>query len=490
MEPTTQPTTTSPQTPTTSFADQKPKQKKSLVVTIVALFLVIGIGLGAFLYMQPKQEAKKSPTAERATPGPTLPVHQLIGNPNAPIQLTYAIHWTEKFQTDGIYENGQLKSKGLKQYLEEYVLLHPEVAFQIQVIQYGDYASKLQLLHDAGTPPDIYQIYAPWGVSYVKNNVLAEPPVDIVNDIKTQYVSNAGPTIAGKIWGFPTEVNTYSLLYNKELLRQAGITAPPQTFDALIQDAIKTTKYDQNGNITQYGIAFLKGNDWQVVDPFLAWLFSDNGQFLSSDFSQALFNSSAGKEVLSGELTLFNKKVTDNNGNFFDFKDGKVAYVISPPWTKALIQEGFKDKFASTVGVAPLPYFKKPATLQYSWFMGVMAKSQHKKEAWEFLKWFNTEVQPATNTTRYGDLLANTINAIPSRKIDLDNHKNLLSDPFMKVFVDQIPNSVAEPNVANASIIKKILMGQIEAVWAGQKTSDEGLKAATDEINQLLKDNQ
>src|SRR4029079_9841083 len=126
---------------------------------------------------------------------------------------------------------------------------------------------------------------------------------------------------------------------------------------------------------------------------------------------------------LEGELKLFKQKATDNNGNFFDFSKGKVAMVVSPPWVKAIFKDGFKDNFETTVGVAPLPYFKKPATLQYSWFMGVTAKSQHKKEAWDFLTWFNTEVQPATNTTRYGDLLANTIGAIPSRKVDIDNHQ-------------------------------------------------------------------
>lgn len=71
------------------------------------------------------------------------------------------------------------------------------------------------------------------------------------------------------------------------------------------------------------------------------------------------------------------------------------------------------------------------------------------------MKWFNTEVVPETQTTRYGDLLANTIGAIPSRKLDIDNHQSVLSDPFTKVFVDQIPVSVAEPNVPQADVIKK-----------------------------------
>src|SRR5882724_2163383 len=468
--------------------EPKIQSQKKKIISVLSLFIILLLGAGAFFLFQ-KPVAKQQPSQQKESSNtqamgkPRL--HKLIGSPTAPIRLNYAIHWTEQFQTDGIYENGKLKSKGLKQYLEEYVKLHPEIAFQIQVIQVGEYAKTLQLLNDAGTPPDIYQIYSAWAPSYVKNNVLDTPPASVVTDVKTQYVSNVGATIDGKIWGFPTEVNTYTLVYNKDLFQKAGISKPPTTFNELVDVAKKTTKYDQKGNITQYGIAFLKGNDWQVVDPFLAWLFTNNGQYLSSNLSQALFNSPEGQEVLDGELRLFKEKATDNNSNFFDFSKGKVAMVIAPPWPKALFKEGFKDKFETTVGVAPLPYFKKPTTLQYSWFMGVTAKSQYKKAAWEFLQWFNTQVQPTTNTTRYGDLLANTIGAIPSRRIDLTNHQAVLTDFFTKVFIEQIQNSVAEPNVLNADSIKKTLMGQIEAAWSGQTTSTNALQTAADEINKI-----
>ena len=483
-----------PKTTAETVTPPKPRSKKTLLlITGLALFILLAIALAAAFYprlfslLTPSTTSTATkPATESIPPQPTVPVHELIGSSTAPVRLTYAIHWTEPFQTDGIYENGQLKSKGLKQYLQEYVALYPEVAFQIQAINYGEYAAKLPLLAAAGTAPDIYQIYSPWGVSYVNQGLLDTPPAEVIADVKANYVSYKGATIDDQVWGFPTEVNTYALVYNKEIFKEAGITKPPKTFSELVDAAVATTKYDANGNIVRYGIAFLKGNDWQVVDPFLAWTFTNGGGYLSPDLSAALFNSPAAKQVLEGELQLFTRRATDNNGNFFNFKDGKVAMVISPPWLKAIFKAGFGDSFDSVVGVAPLPYFEKPATLQYSWFMGVMAQSKYRSQAWEFLKWFNTEVQ-ASGTTRYGDLLADTIGAIPSRKIDLDRHQNVLADSFTKVFVDQIKSSVSEPNVANADQIKKLLMSQIEAAWSGQKSAAEALDAAAAAVNALLK---
>ena len=409
------------------------------------------------------------------------------------VKLVYAVHWSEKFQTDGIYEGDSLKVKGLKQYLDEYSKLNPNIEFEIQVIAYNDYADKLKILSDSGMSPDIYQIYSPWGVSYVQEGILDKPPKDLIEDIKKNYISTAGATINGEIWGIPTEINDYSLLYNKNLFREAGVVDAkgrpdyPKTWNDLVSKAIKLTKKDGDGNITQYGIAFLKGNDWQVVDPFLSLLFSNGGKYLSDDYKKALFNSPQGVAALEAELELFEKGATDTNGNFFDFGKGKVAMVIAPPWTKAGFKASFGDSFESTVGVAPFPYLTKPAVLQYSWFMGVMSKSQHKEEAWKFLKWFSSELNPPIiGTTRYGDLLAENIGAIPSRKVDFDGHKKFLKDFFTSVYLDQMKYGVAEPNVAESNNIKASLMKEIESAWSGQKTAKEALDSAAVSIDKIL----
>jgi multiple sugar transport system substrate-binding protein len=349
----------------------------------------------------------------------------------------------------------------------------------------------MRVLADSGVAPDIYQIYAPWGAEYVRAGMLAEPPSDVLTDIQENYVSTAGPTIEGKIWGIPTEINNYALLYNKDLFKQAGIVdgqgnaKTPKTWQDVVDAAAKLTKKDNKGAITQYGIAFARDFDWQVVDPYLSLLFSNGGQYLSSDLKKAAFNSAAGVEALDAVSQLFANKSTDSAGNFFDFKNGTIGMVVSPPWAKSTFAEGFGASFEEKVGVAPFPYLEKSGTLGYSWFTGVTEESTSKDEAWEFLEWFTAETQ-SNGTTRYGDLLANTIGAIPARKADFERHKEVLGDFFTKVYVDQMKNATVEPNVLQSSTIKEKLMTEIQAAWDGEKTSKQALDDAATEINKIL----
>ncbi|MBN2142636.1 ABC transporter substrate-binding protein [Candidatus Woesearchaeota archaeon] len=422
---------------------------------------------------------------------------QDASKPAEKVKLTYATHWIT-YQINGIVENDSqgnpvLISKGLQQYVDEYNALNPNVEVEILQVPYVEYADKMNLMYDAGVAPDIYQIYSTWGVSYQKEGMLDPLPADILADIKANYVSSSGAVIDGELRAIPSEVNDHAMLYNKEIFKKAGIVdadgnaKPPTTWAELADYAKKTTIKDANGNIEQYGIAFYKGIDGYVVDPFLSLLFSNGGKFLSDDEKKCMLNNEAGVETLTAMTDLFKSGSTDFTGTLWDFGKGKVAMVIVAPWTEGNYRQALGSDFEKVVGIAPVPKMKKSASLQYSWILGVMSSSPHKQEAWDFLRWFTSEVQPDRGTTRYGDLLARTIGAIPSRKIDLDGNKDKMGDSFFKkTFVEEIPNSVAEPNVMNSAKIKEIMRIEIEASWAGEKTPKEALDSACEKIDQLL----
>jgi len=458
---------------------------KKIIFLIVFLFLA-AVAAVLILFLKPNLFLP---------PAATTPDTSITPINNNKIKLVYAVHWTEKFQTEGVYENGVLKEKGLRQYLDEYSALHPEVQFEIMTIPYTEYESKLKLLDDIDAVPDIFQIYSPWGVSYVKKGMIAEPPADIKQDIENNYVSSAGVNIDGKIWGIPGEINDFSLIYNKKVFKEVGIVdengvaLAPKTWNDLLVAAQKTAKKDENGNLSRYGFAFTKGMDWAVVDPFLSLLFSNNGQYLTADNSQAAFNGPEGLEILNSIASLFKNGYTDVNSNVWDFSEGKVAMAFIAPWTEGVFREGMGEKFDTEVAVAPIPYLQKPGSLQYSWFLGVMNKSRNKEAAWDFLRWFTTEIQPDRGTTRYGDLLARTIKAIPSRRIDMENNKDMLENNFFKQpFISQLSISTPEPNVLQAAEMKEILRTEIEAVWTG-KASQQALDDAAAKINAILKGN-
>jgi multiple sugar transport system substrate-binding protein len=410
--------------------------------------------------------------------------------------LTFAVHWTEDVQMNGIYDDdGNLVEKGLNHYLDEYSALNPDVEFQVRTIAYSEYENKLRALDNAGIVPDIFQIYSPWGVSYVEEGMIDRVPEDIKENIRNNYISTAGVTINDEIWGIPGEINDFSLIYNKEIFKDAGVVdyngeaLAPRTWDDVLEAAEKTVEYDENGNISQYGFAFTKDLDWAAVDPFLSLLFTNNGEYLNEDYSEALFNSEEGVEVLEGIKELFDNSYTDINSNVWDFSEGRVAMAFIAPWTESVFRDQMGDDFEKTVGVAPVPFFEEPDTLQYSWFIGVMDKSKNKQEAWDFLRWFTTDIQEETGTTRYGDLLARTIKAIPAHEKDLENNSDVLEENFFKEpFISQLEYSSPEPNVLKAAEIKRTLMEEVQAAWSG-KDAKQALDDAASKVNVILESN-
>jgi multiple sugar transport system substrate-binding protein len=298
--------------------------------------------------------------------------------------------------------------------------------------------------------------------------------------------------VNGGIWGVPTEINDYALIYNKDILKQAGVVdangdaKPPKTWAEFVDTAVKTTKKDASGNIVQYGFAITKDMDWAVADPYLSLLFTNNGKYLSDDNKKCLLNSSEGVEALDAYLQLFSKGATDINSNVFDFGKGKVAMIIVAPWHEGIISGGLGDNFTKVVGVAPFPYMKTPASLQYNWFITVSSKSQNKEEAWKFISWFTSDIQPSTGTSRYGDLLARNIGAIPSRKSDIIGNPDKTQSFFKKTYTDELHNSVPEPNILNALDIKHILMVDIQSAILNEKTSKAALDDACQQIDKLL----
>ncbi|MCL4515674.1 MAG: ABC transporter substrate-binding protein [Firmicutes bacterium] len=386
------------------------------------------------------------------------------------------------------YGGGQIEP--LQKLFQEYMNLHPDVEIVTQTVAFDDYLKKIQTARLSGESPDVYHIYSLWGPSLANAKILELPPAAVANDVKANYIKSAvdGVTINGKIYGIPTEINNYALVYNKKLFKEAGIAAPPKTWDELVQIAQKLAKRDAQGKLTTSGFAFMRGWDSAVVHPFMALLFANGGQFLSKDYAKALFNSPAGVAALEQEVELFKVKATDASSEVWNFPNNTVGMMIMAPWYEGTLKSAYKDKLDEMVGVAPIPAGKKGlATSQYTWLWAVDSNSKVKKEAWELLRWLN---KPRANgkTSPQGDFLVGQ-GIIPGRKADLENHNELKTDPFMKVFVDQLKNSISEPNVLQGAEIKTKLMDEIMSAWAGKKTPKQALDDAAKKVNEILEEN-
>lgn len=362
------------------------------------------------------------------------------------------------------------------------------ITVEHQQIPYGDYLSTILTARLGGQSPDIYHVYSIWAAQLVDNGVLGTPPQETLDFVNDSYVASTvgAVTIDDQVWGIPTEVSNYLLVYNKKLLAEAGYDAPPTTWEELVEIAKATTKKDAQGRMTQAGFAF--GETMATtVHPFLTLLYSKGIDLFTEDFTGTNLTSPEAVETLQQEVDLFKEGVADPSVVLEDFQSGSVALSIQPVWIEGTYREVFGDAFEDTVGISQIPAGPDWRSLQYAFFYAVDANSDVADESWAFLQWLDSQesAQEAGGPSCMGQMLID-LGALTANNADITASQDQLGDFFTKPFADALERSISEPNVIQAAEIEAVLQTYIEQAWRGQLEPEAALTQADEEITAIL----
>ena len=403
---------------------------------------------------------------------------------NEPVKLVVLTHWGE-----------ESLANPMKALLDEYTKANPNVTIEYQAVTFDQLLTKISTSRAAGTAPDIIHIYNLWMPDFVKGGALATPPEEVVNDVKANYSPGSvqAVTVNGQVWGYPTEINTWQLVYNKKMFADAGLSEPPKTLAELKDYACKLTAKKADGTLEHTGLAVLTGWDSGVVHPFLSLLWSDGGQYLSPDLSKAEFNSPQSKEILQTYSDMIKEGCVDPGlgGGFNDFVTGKSAMVIMANFFRSDLKNSFVDGY-DNVGVAPIPVGpsgNKSVALQYNWLWTVDKSSKNAAAAWKLVQWLNTP-RGQGKASPMGEYLTSALGAIPSRLSDQKALSDTLSDFFLQAYLNSASTSQPEPVLVGGQEIKTALQTQIENTWYDKASIDDALKAAAAEADRILSENQ
>jgi multiple sugar transport system substrate-binding protein len=369
------------------------------------------------------------------------------------------------------------------------------VDVNLRTVPFNDLYTTIVTSRTAGTSPDIYHLYNLWLPEFTgESGMLSAPPEEMVAEI----VANApqavidGVSVNDQVWGYPTEVNTYLLLYNKRLLQEAGYSAPPADWEELKEIAAAITRKDDTGAVSQVGFGVLPAWDSGVVHPFLTMLLSNGGEYLLEDLSGTAFNSEQGLETLQLYADLVANGGLDMSVSGWDFPNGKVGMVVMANWWRATLQASEAIDYDTEVGVAPVPVGpsgSESSTLSYNWLWSVDAGSRQQEAAWEFVRCLNVERQ-AGQGSPMGDYLVHALGAIPSMIYDQQAFAGDLGDFFLTAFVDSTGYARPEPIVRGGQEVKTIFQAQIEAVLTGLADPGSALQAAAEKGDQVLQEMQ
>ena len=381
-------------------------------------------------------------------------------------------------------ENIKVLEPCFKQYQEE-----TGVKVVHQQIPYGDYLQTILTARLGGQSPDIYHVYSIWAAQLVDNGLLATPPDDILSFVNDGYVPSTvdAVTINNQVWGVPTEVANYLLVYNKKIFQAAGIEAPPKTWDELMKDAAATTKRDAQGRATQIGYADYYPSVAGVVHRYLTHLYSKGMDLFNDDFTETNLNSPEALASLQEMVDLFKAGSADLNVDSDAFKSGDVAMTVQASWQEGTFREVFGDDFENTVGVSQIPMGPNWKSLQYAFFFGVAANSKMQDESWAFIKWLNSQesAQQEGGPSCMGQMLVG-LGALTANNADINASQDQLGDFFTAPFADALSRSVTEPNVIQASEIETILQTYLLKAYRGDMAPDAALAQADQEITAIL----
>ncbi len=384
------------------------------------------------------------------------------------VQLTLLSH----------YASDPAKS-GLDKMIAQWNQENPDIQVKSELVKFDDLLTTLTVRQTGGRGADIVSAYGLWGGQLQKANVLAKVPDDVAKGINSSYSPAAlgAVTTGGTLLGYPTELNTYALFYNKKILAAAGITKPPATWAELADTAKKVAKRDAKGNVQVEGLSLIQDGDNKSAHPFLSLLDSAGGTFLGKD-GTAQFDGAQGKAALQLESDLAAAKATDPAVSpIKQFRSGGVAMAIQAGWWLGSLKTQMGAKY-SDVGVAPIPgpTAGSQGSLAYGFFMGVNQRSKHSEEAWKFLTWLNSH-KGDSGVTGMGQYLAD-MGLLPPRTADAATLKKSLKDPNLVPIYDAATYAMPEPNMPGAYEAKTALHNSIMTVLADGKSPDEALAQA------------
>jgi len=377
-------------------------------------------------------------------------------------------------------------STGLTALIDQWNKENPKIQVKQQIVQFNDLLTTLNVRQTGGQGADIMSAYALWGGQLASNGVLATPPADVAQDIKENYAKSAVSAVTGSdgnAFGYPTEMTTYALFYNKKLLADAGYSDPPKTWDELKTMAKKLTKKDSSGNIKVLGLSVIQDGDMQTAHPFLSFLNAAGGQFLDASGNSAL--DERAKDVMQLESDLAATGATDTSiMPTKAFPSGTVAMAIQAGWWVGALKTQMKDGYED-VGVVnvPGPAAGDHGSLAYSFFMGVNAHSKHQTEAWKFLSWLNGH-KGADGATQMGSFLAG-VGMIPPRTADAEilGPEKIGADANLEPLYAAADFAMAESGAPNAYKAKTSLHNALMKILVDHAPVEKTFDSLVAEIN-------
>jgi multiple sugar transport system substrate-binding protein len=360
----------------------------------------------------------------------------------------------------------------MKDLVAAYEKAHPNVTIKRTAIGFADYRTKLIQAAATGKFPDFAFINASEVPAQVEQGGIADLSKYAANWAdKDQFYPNMLKQVLvdGKFYGAPYRTATTALFYNEDLMKKAGITKPPSTFDELRADAKKLTTGNTNGFC-------FAGTQTEESTFSLAPFFYSAG----SDFSSLGDAGSVKALSLLNDMINVDKSVPKSVLGWGQLEvadqmaSGNCAMMVNGPWGVTPLDGKVKFKW----GIAKWPAGDAGSVAQVDGAAGVAGNGKHVADAFEIIKF----VSDPKNITQQA---IDAVQLLPNRK-DEASDARFTGKPGLKNLAAQLPTAHAFAYGPKYVEISPIVQQMLQDALSGQQTPDAAAKAAGEKIKPLL----
>ena len=254
-----------------------------------------------------------------------------------------------------------------------------------------------------------------------------------------------GMVYQGRWYGLPSITEWKSFVYNARMLKEAGFTGPPKTWDEFVE---QSKRLQAAGIVERYATAWSWAQKECLICDSVAIMASFGGQFFDEDLNP-VFNSQAGAEALQWMIdSMYKHKISDQASLTFTESDvdalmegGKIAFELR--WGLPLVPLN-DPKVSKVVDECKIGLFPAKTLATYPGYtvsgpMGwsIALDSPHKNEAWEYVEFRAGFVGAKRNAIKYGVFPGwislyedpSVTDAIPGLDVMLESGKQVVNRP-------------------------------------------------------------
>jgi ABC-type glycerol-3-phosphate transport system substrate-binding protein len=236
--------------------------------------------------------------------------------------------------------------------------LHPNVTIKGQQTPFSDYVKSIKLSMSSDNPPDIAE-YNPGAMrSLVPAGLVlnldaytdaygwdkAFPPASLQVLSSDKSAKKYG---TGSLYAVPGALSVLGVFYNKDLLKQAGVTSLPTTFDEFDGDLKKI----KNAGIRPFSVGGLEVGGFQVwnslinvlgdVKDYRNWVYGESGSTIETQGAKDA-TAKLVEWVSKGYIPSAVNATSDSDAQA-KFANGKSAFLITGNWAAAAIEKQMGD---------------------------------------------------------------------------------------------------------------------------------------------------